>query len=237
MAYDIYYNKDLHITAKGGRGIDSLIGAYYSQMNLSKEKGTNIPASNKTYDDTIREREVTCVSLEEAQASKNNGSIAISDNTIKRWGIGFTDEEDYRLLDDHYKLLKKQNPNCDNNQEIFIKDLCFVKLKQMAAFKESKIDDFKKLTELYRDTFKQAGLKTIQDSDASNDEVLGVTLSVISQYTPEEYYKDKKLYKDFDWLGNYIERFITRPLKNLQFGSKDRDSEYCVKDSDDEYDE
>lgn len=105
----------------------------------------------------------------------------------------------------------------------------------MKALKDSRSDDFDKFTKSYRETFKQAGLKTIQETDSSNDEVLGVTLSVISQYTPEEYYKDKKLYKDFDGLGEYITRFMARPLKNLLTGSTDRDKEYCVKgDADDE---
>ena len=129
-------------------------------------------------------------------------------------------------------MLKKQNPNCDNNQEIFIKDLCCIKLKQMEAMQKNDTKTFGDLTKLYRDTFKQAGLKTTQESDGSNDETLGVTLSVISQYTPEEYYKDKKLYKDYDGLGDYITRLLFRPLKNLQFGSKDRDEEFKVKDSD-----
>lgn len=90
--------------------------------------------------------------------------------------------------------------------------------------------DFEKYTKLYRDTFKQAGLKTVQETDASGDETLGVTLAVISQYTPEEYYKDKKLYKDFDGIGEYFQRFVLRPLKNLVLGTTERDKEYCVKD-------
>ncbi len=57
-------------------------------------------------------------------------------------------------------------------------------------------------------------------------------MAAISQYTPEEYYSDKKLYKDFDGLGSYISRFITRPIKNLMLGGNERDDEYCVKDGD-----
>jgi len=53
---------------------------------------------------------------------------------------------------------------------------------------------------------------------------------MISKYTPEEYYKDKKLYKDFDGIGEYFKRFVLRPLKNLQLGTTDRDKEFFVSD-------
>ena len=98
------------------------------------------------------------------------------------------------------------------------------------AFQDGDSDKYVKLTEQYAKTFKQAGLKTIQEVDNSADECLGVTLATISQFTPEEYYKDRGLYKDFDKIGEYFTRFVKRPLKNLMTGSTDRDHEYYVKD-------
>ena len=53
---------------------------------------------------------------------------------------------------------------------------------------------------------------------------------MISKYTPEEYYKDKTLYKDFDGIGDYFKRFVLRPLRNLQLGTTDRDKEFFVSD-------
>ena len=163
---------------------------------------------------------------------KADGQTGITKVMFERWGQVST--EDIIALEDHYKMLKKQNPNCDNNQEIFIKDLCYTKLLQLKSFKDGNSGDFEKYTKLYRDTFKQAGLKTVQETDASGEETLGVTLAVISQYTPEEYYKDKKLYKDFDGIGEYFSRFVLRPLKNLVLGTTERDKEYCVKDGEDD---
>ena len=49
------------------------------------------------------------------------------------------------------------------------------------------------LVEQYNKTFTKAGLKTIEEKDSSNDETLGVTLATISLYTPEEFYKNKKI--------------------------------------------
>ena len=60
--------------------------------------------------------------------------------------------------------------------------------------------------------------------------MLGIGIEEIEKYTPAEYYKDKKLFKDTDEIGNYWERFIKRPLKNLILGSKVRDTEFYVKD-------
>lgn len=227
MKFDIYFNQSLADASNKITKNRSRIHSYISRANLRQYK-------DKTYDTTIEEEQTGVIKSEEhLNELKEDGKVSISNATIERWGIGCFSDADYKVLDDHYKMLKRQNPNCDNNQEIFIKDLCYIKLQQLKAMRNNNIDDFDKLTKLYRDTFKQAGLKTVQETDSSNEETLGVTLATISQYTPEEYYRDKKLYKDFENLGEYISRFVFRPLKNLMTGSKDRDSEYCVKDGDD----
>ena len=209
----------------------SRISHYAAKKNLNCD-GRKTYIDTLKHNQTLREHEVI-TSREQAKSEESS----VTASAVDRWGVGLA-EGDYKLLDEHYKMLKKFNPNCDNNQEIFVKDLCYTKLLQTKAMRgEGKPDDFEKYTRLYRDTFKQAGLKTIQETDNSSDETLGVTLAVISQYTPEEYYKDKKLYKDHDGLGEYIKRFITRPLRNLQHGTTDRDEEYCVKDNNDYEDE
>lgn len=151
----------------------------------------------------------------------------------KHWGENLPDNDLWQL-EAHYSLLKENNPNCDNNQEIFIDDLCKIKLLQTKAMSSGDIKEFDIASKLYRDTFKQAGLRTVTEKDESNEETLGVTLATISQYTPDEYYKNKKLYKDFDGLGEYIERFMLRPLRNLQFGNRDRDRDYSIEDIQDE---
>lgn len=157
--------------------------------------------------------------------------VSVTGTAIDRWGGGLN-EWDYTTLEEHYKMLKKNNPNCDNNQEIFVKALCNLNWLMMKTLRsgDGDSDKYVKLTEQYSKTFTKAGLKTVQETDNSGEETLGVTLATISQYTPEEYYKDKELYKDFDKLGEYFDRFVKRPLKNLMTGSKDRDYEYSVKE-------
>ena len=66
-----------------------------------------------------------------------------------------------------------------------------------------------------------------------------MSIDTIERYTPAEFYKNQDLYKDFDGIGDYIKRFLLRPLKNLQFGSKEKDFEFYVKDEENinEYDD
>lgn len=153
---------------------------------------------------------------------------------IDRWGFGF-DKADYDTLNNHYNQIKNANPNCDNNQEIFITDLCYTKMQQMKALRGGRVDDFNKLTESYRKSFQQAGLKAKADDEKANDDAWSEWTYNISQYTPEEYYKDKKLYEDYDYLDEYIKRHIGRPISNIEHDTSERDYEYYVHDDGDAY--
>lgn len=73
----------------------------------------------------------------------------------------------YKVLEDHYKMLKNNNPNCDNNQEIFVKALCNLQMLMSKAIRSGDSDKYVKLTEQYSKTFARAGLKTIQEIDNS----------------------------------------------------------------------
>ena len=42
--------------------------------------------------------------------------------------------------------------------------------------------------------------------------------------------KNKELYKDHDSIGDYMERLVLRPLRNLMHGTIDRDHEYYIKE-------
>ncbi len=228
MHFDIYYNDSLFNECKNDD--DKIVGAYIRRMNLGQYKTC-------TFDTSIAEGFFFTGEKESVVSppSDDKEEKPVDPRLVEKWGEGLT-HLDYSTLEDHYKYLKSANPNCDSNQEIFIIDLCYTKMQQMRAVRESRVDDFSKLTDSYRKTFAQAGLKTVQDTSINSDDCWGVWQERISQYTPEEYYKNKKLYKDFDGLGDYMQRFVLRPLRNLMHGTHDRDPEYCVKDASDEQD-
>lgn len=207
----------------------SRISHYAARKNLNCD-------GRKTYIDSIKnefaQKQGEIIHSKEQAKSNDTG---VSAAALGRWGVGLT-PWDYEMLEDHYKLLKKNNPNADNNQEIFIKSLCNLNWLQAKLLRSENCDPSKytSLVEQYSKTFKQAGLKTIVEKDSSNDEVVGVTLATISQFTPEEFYKDKSLYADWDNLGDYYERHIRRPMENLITGSDIRDTEFFVPENGDD---
>ena len=133
----------------------------------------------------------------------------------------------------HYALLKAANPRADGNQENYIMDCCRIKMHQLKASREGDMDVFQKMTELYTKNYKNGNLKSAGDSAIAEDFVYGVTVEQIEQFTPAEYYKGKELYRDFDNIGDYFQRMVVRPIKNILFGTKDKDPEFYVKDEDD----
>ena len=72
-------------------------------------------------------------------------------------------------MERHYDSLVAANPRSNSNQEIYIMDLCYTKMQQLKAIRDGNVDNYNKLTESYRKSFKEAGLKTVQDNDINND--------------------------------------------------------------------
>lgn len=238
MAFDVYFDENIFDKCAHE---ENVIGIYFRQLNIAQYK-------NKTYDDTIergtdfigdikpvKERRVVVVDqYENVQEEEPD----LTEKDIEKWGYGF-EPEDYKVLNTHYKYLKSSNPRSDNNQEIFIMDCCYTKMQQLKAVREGRLEDYAKMTDLYGKSYKAGGLKAAGDGNINDDFTMGVTAETIEKYTPAEYYKNKSLYRDFDDLGSYAERNILRPLKNLIFGTKDKDPEWYVKDEEDtnDYDE
>lgn len=187
-------------------------------------KGCNLTQNNgKTYDTYLDSINKDLVSYNTVFEECN-----LTKEQVERWGTQTYSLDEINVLEDHYQYLKKCNPNVDNNQEIFIKDLCVLNLLKIKAIKKDDVKRNLECSKEYRETFKTAGLKTIVETDDSKNATFGVTLATIEQFTPSEYYKDKKLFKDFDGIGNAWERHVFRPLKNFIYGTKEKDSEYNI---------
>lgn len=230
MAFDLYYDRSMLEPLLVNE--DTLFTNYMKMVNLSQYK-------SRTFDTSVEEGFMFNDSNPFGSGSKRGGKKSErllekqpSAKLVDKWGEGLTNI-DYNELEKHYKYLKSANPNSDSNQEIFILDLCYIKMQQLKAIREGDADDFGKLTESYRKTFSQAGLRTVQDESTVNEDCWSAWTQVVSQYTPEEYYMDKELYKDIDGIGEYYQRHAIRPLNNTINGTTERDSEYFVSESDD----
>lgn len=224
MAFDLYYSDSLF--DKCNDDSDAVIGNYIKKLNMVQYKG-------RTFDTSLKEGFSFEDEVDRAyKKTQDDGDPPeIKEKDILKWGDGFN-PEDYEILNSHYNYIRNANPQYDSNQEIFVIDLCYTKMQQMKAVREGRVDDYNKLTESYRKSFEKAGLKTVRETNVNEEFTIGVNAEIIEKYTPAEYYKNKQLYKDFDHIGEYMKRFVLRPLKNLMFGSKDRDREFYVRDED-----
>jgi len=239
MAFDVYFNED--VFDKCDTKDDAVVGKYFRHLNLGQHKEKNFDSS---LDEGIFElsgdrkrvkgKRVAIVD-EYDNVQEETENLKINPKDIEKWGIGF-DVLDYEVLNTHYKTLTKANPNIDNNQEIFIYDLCYIKAQQMKALRENRLDDYNKMTDSYRKTFQQSGIKMVKENGSVEDFSYGENISRIEKYCPSEVYRNQALYKDFEGIGSYFKRIILRPLKNLEYGTTDRDEEFCVHDQDDSED-
>lgn len=224
LHYDIYYDENLAESSINKATANQSVMRYYiKNCNLNQYR-------DKTYDTFLNEDISNIKSREDYETVKASGKIGVSKAVIDRFGIGLGTDEDYRVLDNHYKMLKTANPNCDSNQEIFIKSLCNLYMLSMRALRDNNMKGYVDANAEYTKTFKQAGLKTTSDDNKNADDCWGLWMEQISKYTPEEYYKDKSLYRDFDKIGDFFNRFVLRPLKNLLNKENVRDEEFNVGD-------
>lgn len=223
LHYDLYYDEQLAQSAIDKTTINqSTIRCYVKNCNLVQYK-------DKTYDTTLSEDVANIRTKTEFEEAKSEGKTNISKAVIDRFGVGIGDEEDYRILDSHYKMLKSANPNCDSNQEVFIKALCNLQMLSTRALRNNDRKGYTETNAEYMKTFKQAGLK-LSSENTNTDDCWGLWMEQISKYTPEEYYKDKNLFTDYDNIGDFFSRHILRPLRNLLNKENVRDKEYNVGD-------
>ena len=232
MQFGWFFHEDAVVASRQISSDRSRISHYLAKKNLGQTSSIGVTDIDTVkYEFSTKMGEVI---TSREQAKSDDSTITAS--AVDRWGVGFT-EQDYKNLDEHYRMLKKVNPNIDSNQEIFVKDLCNIHMLKIHALQSGDSKEYATLVEQYAKTFKQAGLRTVEEKDSSNDDTFCMTLGLISDFTPEEFYLDKDLYKDNDKIGEYIERHILRPMINLETGSTTRDTEYFVPDEVDEYEE
>jgi len=65
-------------------------------------------------------------------------------------------------------------------------------------------------------------------------ETWGNFVKMIEETEPAEYYKDDSLFKDFDGINEYWQKFVVRSIKNFITGSKDFNLESSVDDYEDD---
>ncbi len=191
-----------------------------------------------TYLDTIKERAEAGIEADDIfeDIISENDTDDVPLAAKKLFGIGRLKEE-YALLYDHYLSFKDKADENDIIQTNLIIEMCEIKLLQASARKDKLVDEYDKLAKLYQSYLSTANLKPRDSKDmgmSNPEECWGNYNKAIEQYTPAEYFKDKKIYADYDSLGKYITRFLARPFKNIFTNSKEMDKEFSISATDEE---
>lgn len=225
LHFDIFYDSNLlENTVKGTH--KNLFRAYIAKTYLLHVQG-------KTYDDTLDvEAGVPFEKPNEFESISITAKPKLpSQRQIEEWGDGFTYAELF-IMDKHYRDLSQYVKNDNPIKDILIRDLCRIRIQQERMIKEGDNAQYEKLTKLYQSTLANPALSTDDEQSTGSKDVFGQWIDEIEHYAPADYYADKNKYWDFFGIGEYINRHMFRPLKNLLLGSRDRDSEYVVGDDD-----
>jgi len=197
------------------------MSAYVAKLNLTQSN------SGSTYADTLIKRwESEAENAENADQAAQNG---IDIETVRRFGLGFSDSDYDAMQTEYDSWVKKEGKPIDKRQDELYVTMCFLRLNLQKSVQGAG-GNIGTVANSYK-SFIEAATTEIEDrkkaaAEAVELKPIGMLYRDIEQFTPAEFYKDKKLYSDFDKLGEYIERFMARPLRNLLTGSKEMDKEF-----------
>lgn len=226
MKFDVYYTDAvMAMVSQGNRAYTNPFKSYLSKINLQQ-------INYNSFDDTLAEQDRVVVMSQDDINNIDKSGIKVSKASYDRWGSGYEASE-YSDLDAHYKLLTGAVQDWGNALPV-LKQLCVLDVLQKRALKESDYKLYSTLCKQYRDAYKDAGFKVVQNNTEMENQPMGVMAMVVEKICPAEYYKDKALFADFDSISDYWQRFIVRPFRNLFSGTTDQDPEFSIKNDDSE---
>ena len=170
---------------------------------------------------------------QEEQIIKSERALTEKD-LVDRWGYGWTLEELQWLEKDYYSWSTRHECNSLSLERLF-EMICVKELEIRNARQDKKPTDKleKSLRELLSDSnLTPKNMSTLNESESTKS--FGLWIKDIEAHRPAEYFEDKKIYDDHDGIGEYFERFVLRPMKNLLVGTREFDKEFNVEDEDGE---
>lgn len=231
---DMYYDQDLWDSSRkisemrGGKSRNR-ISTYISRLNLNQADGAT------TYSDTlVRRWKAQVENAETIEEVVENEDIETPEEVVRRFGMGFEAGEYESLQYEYDDWVKRYGLPGDKRQEELYVSICFMKLnlRKLLQKGDSNIgtaaNSYKSQIDAATTEIEDRKKKAEADKRLTP---LGEMIRDIEEYCPAEYYKDKKIYADFDSLREYIERFMIRPLRNLLTGSKELDKEFSLSDA------
>lgn len=231
---DMYFDPDIWATSRkisesrNGKSRNR-ISTYISRLNLRQADGRS------TYSDTlIRRWEADVENAESVEEIVENEDIDIPEDVIRRFGVGFEAGEYDSMQYEYQDWVRRYGEPSDKRQEELYVSICFMKLNLRKLLQKGDAN-IGAAANSYKSQI-DAATTEIEDRKKKAEAEkrlapVGEMIRDIEEFCPAEYYKDKKLYVDFDHLKEYIQRFMTRPLRNLLTGSKELDKEFSLSDA------
>ena len=178
-----------------------------------------------SYLDTLRHRRNNVKAEEEEEI---RGSVT---KGMKRfWGSGYSDNA-YLSLQQSYDDLEREHPEIVRKNKKLVKQLCLIEYQISMQIQNGK--DVGSMSNSYKNMYDMLGLNVSGNEELEKDPI-GVQIAKIEQFVPCEIYSDQSLFFDYTKLGEYMERFIFRPLKNLFTNQKIPDFEFNLEEEDGE---
>lgn len=136
------------------------------------------------------------------------------------WGDNYTPEE-YDILESEYWQWVPRFDVVNKEEESLIKMLCELRLDMRnLRLKNKPLDNTIKN---YNAVMNQLGITPSRVDDASRTgDTFSEFIRRIEEEEPAEYYKDKKLFADYDNIEQYFKDFVLRPILNF-FGKNPPD--------------
>ena len=201
----------------------SRISNYLPKKNLGQTAKVGTTDIDTVKFDYLNRSNRTIETIEDIE---DYSEYKLTPKMIKFWGVNY-EAQIYQTLQGYYdELLKLCETKPDIKKQKMMKNLCLLEYQMQSNIQAGK--DIATLSNSYKAMFEASGLKN-EEVDTNKDSY-GTWISMIEKYTPADYYKDKTKYKDFFGIGEYIERFMFRPLKNLLTGSKEKEKEFWIND-------
>ncbi|SRR5258706_2497970 len=187
-------------------------GVYKSRLFMTKRSSVNDSQDdiNLTYKDNPIINNNTIVS-----------EFEVDPEVVDFWGSGY-EKEDYRWLEKTLAEWKRTHKSDTMGEQTLLREIVF---KQLEIEKSRKVGFssgslIKELQDLMKTASVDPAKSNIAGSGKSQD-TFSAFIKMIEENEPADYYKDKELFKDFDNIDRYFQKYILRPLKNFITGSRD----------------
>jgi len=150
------------------------------------------------------------------------------------WGSTFA-SEDISMLEGKYMRWSESHSINTESERVLLKLICIKELEIDKAIANNSSSTV--LLKEFQELLKTSGLNpssAVAAGTNKSQETWGNFVKMVEETEPAEFYKDDSLFKDFDNINEYWQKFVVRSIKNFITGSKDFNLESSADDYEDD---